>query len=326
MAIWNERIKQKRLEKGITLAQVAEALNVTEATAQRYESGSIKSVPYEHMCTYAKLFNCSPQYLMGWDDDIDDSILDYFENTLSEILSAIEVLGYQVETFYKNDKILIKDKTGSIIKSTTEGDLVGSYEKIRLDNICQAVSKIISPESNYLKNSNYLYADFLEKYRALDPSGQEHVNTVLDWESARVQQLTDLQSRPAALVEFQKDTCIRMAIYTHMQKIACAGNGFYFDDIPTETIKAPYMDGADFIIGVSGDSMEPTYHDGDLVYVQKRQIVEIGDIGIFMVNNECCIKEAGEEGLISHNKKYPMIPGDESIQCIGKVLGKVNEQ
>ena len=49
MAIWNERIKQKRVEKGITLAQIADALNVTEATAQRYESGSIKRVPYEHM-------------------------------------------------------------------------------------------------------------------------------------------------------------------------------------------------------------------------------------------------------------------------------------
>ena len=93
MAIWNERIKQKRVEKGITLAQIADALNVTEATAQRYESGSIKSVPYEHMCTYAKILNCSPQYLMGWDDDVGDSISDYFNKTLNEILSAIESLG-----------------------------------------------------------------------------------------------------------------------------------------------------------------------------------------------------------------------------------------
>ena len=48
-----------------------------------------------------------------------------------------------------------------------------------------------------------------------------------------------------------------------------------------------------------------------------------GDIGIFMVNNECFIKEAGENGLISHNKKYPIIPGSKHIICVGKVLGKV---
>lgn len=69
MAIWNERIKEKRTEKGITLAQIAELLNVTEATAQRYESGAIKNVPYDHICTYARFFNCSPSYLMGWEDE-----------------------------------------------------------------------------------------------------------------------------------------------------------------------------------------------------------------------------------------------------------------
>ena len=69
--------------------------------------------------------------------------------------------------------------------------------------------------------------------------------------------------------------------------------------------------------------MEPTFKDGDLVYVQKRQIVETGDIGVFFYNNECFIKEAGEDGLISHNSKYKLIPGTERIQCIGKVLGKV---
>lgn len=68
MAIWNERIHERRLEKGITLAQVAEKLGVTEATAQRYECGNIKSIPYEYMCAYGEILNCSPCYLMGWED------------------------------------------------------------------------------------------------------------------------------------------------------------------------------------------------------------------------------------------------------------------
>ncbi len=86
------------------------------------------------------------------------------------------------------------------------------------------------------------------------------------------------------------------------------------------------MEGADFVIGVSGDSMEPTYHDGDMVYVEQRQVIDIGDIGIFFYNNECLIKEAGENGLISHNPKYEMIPGTEDIRCIGRVLGKVPDK
>lgn len=67
--IWNERIHEKRTEKGITLAQIADRLGVTEATAQRYERGNIKSIPYEHMCAYGEILNCSPAYLMGWEDN-----------------------------------------------------------------------------------------------------------------------------------------------------------------------------------------------------------------------------------------------------------------
>lgn len=69
MPIWNERIHERRIEKGITLAQVADKLGVTEATAQRYERGNIKSIPYEHMCAYGEMLNCSPAYLMGWEEN-----------------------------------------------------------------------------------------------------------------------------------------------------------------------------------------------------------------------------------------------------------------
>ncbi len=69
MAIWNERIHERRIERGITLSQIADRLGVTEATAQRYERGNIKNIPYEHMCTYGEMLHCSPAYLMGWEDD-----------------------------------------------------------------------------------------------------------------------------------------------------------------------------------------------------------------------------------------------------------------
>lgn len=155
--------------------------------------------------------------------------------------------------------------------------------------------------------------DIIKKYRALDAEGKSHVDIILSWETDRMNALGKLSDRPAA-----------MRIYTYLHKIAAAGTGFYFEDIPTDTIEAPYCENADFIIGVSGDSMEPTYNDGDLVYVEKCQIVNTGDIGIFIVNNELYIKEAGENGLISHNSKYDPIPGSENILCVGKVLKKVN--
>lgn len=69
MAIWNDRIRQLRKSRDITLKAVAEYIGSTEATAQRYESGNgIKNIPYDVIVKYSELFNCSPAYLMGWEE------------------------------------------------------------------------------------------------------------------------------------------------------------------------------------------------------------------------------------------------------------------
>ncbi|RRK31182.1 LexA family transcriptional regulator [Schaedlerella arabinosiphila] len=154
--------------------------------------------------------------------------------------------------------------------------------------------------------------NMIEQYRTLDPHGRDMVDTVLQKE---VERMESLEKEPAP------DPTAH--IYPYLGKIACAGTGFYFDDIPTDTIEAPYVEGADFIIGVSGESMEPDYHDGEKLYVRKVEYLRNGDVGIFTIGNECFLKELGEDGLISRNKNYDDIPGDEKVRLIGKVIGKV---
>lgn len=92
MPIWNERIRQMRLEKGITLSQIAERLGVTEATAQRYECGSIKTIPYEHMCAYGEILNCSPAYLMGWENGISKNTQENTYYTDNDVKEAAQFL------------------------------------------------------------------------------------------------------------------------------------------------------------------------------------------------------------------------------------------
>ena len=54
MDILNQRIKERRLAQGLTLAQVAEKLGVKEATVQRYESGDIKNIKHETIYKLSK--------------------------------------------------------------------------------------------------------------------------------------------------------------------------------------------------------------------------------------------------------------------------------
>ena len=67
MSALSEVMKKRRKELGLTLAQIADAVGVTEATAQRWESGNIKSVRHEKITLLANILKVSPADLMGWE-------------------------------------------------------------------------------------------------------------------------------------------------------------------------------------------------------------------------------------------------------------------
>ncbi len=64
-----QNIKEQRLKNKLTLLEVANKLGVKEATMQRYESGEIKNIKHDTIVKLAKIFSCSPAYLMGWEED-----------------------------------------------------------------------------------------------------------------------------------------------------------------------------------------------------------------------------------------------------------------
>lgn len=59
-------LKRRRKELGLTLAQVADAMGVAEATVQRWESGNIKSIRYEKIERLAEVLEVNPASFMGW--------------------------------------------------------------------------------------------------------------------------------------------------------------------------------------------------------------------------------------------------------------------
>jgi phage repressor protein C with HTH and peptisase S24 domain len=83
--------------------------------------------------------------------------------------------------------------------------------------------------------------------------------------------------------------------------------------------------GTSFIARVSGISMEPTYHDSDLVFVHATEEIPVGHIGAFYMAGQQWIKELGDGVLISHNPGYDPIPMRDDIRCQGLVLGVCDE-
>lgn len=64
----HKRIKEMRTKTGLTLKEIAEKIGITEATAQRYESGLVNNIPYDRIEKLAEIFMVSPAYLMGWEE------------------------------------------------------------------------------------------------------------------------------------------------------------------------------------------------------------------------------------------------------------------
>ena len=64
-----DKIKKRRKELGLSLEDVAKELGVNRSTVLRYESKSIEKMPIDIIPPLAKILKCSPEYLMGWEDD-----------------------------------------------------------------------------------------------------------------------------------------------------------------------------------------------------------------------------------------------------------------
>lgn len=156
--------------------------------------------------------------------------------------------------------------------------------------------------------------DHIKKYRSLDPLDKKAVDGLLDTLSHRQEQAKEF-------IEFEPP--MLLPYYGH---IASAGTGqFVFDDIPPEMIEVENNHinmQANFAVGVNGDSMEPTYSDGDVLLIKKQPSVNVGEIGIFMINGEAFVKEFAGSTLKSHNDKFDDIPVTDQTICLGKVLGK----
>lgn len=157
----------------------------------------------------------------------------------------------------------------------------------------------------------------IKKYRDLDDHGKQLVDFVLDKEYER--------SKEQDEGEIIQTNCLVLTMY---EDAVSAGTGEFLSDgrcVEVTVDETPLTERADFVLRVSGDSMEPTYYDGDKVLVENAAELNIGEIGIFVLNGHGYIKEFSTEGLISHNKNYDIIKIDENDRCeiIGRVIGKI---
>lgn len=144
----------------------------------------------------------------------------------------------------------------------------------------------------------------------------------------RAEQLAELETPVAKEPEQVEEPTIQIK---HSYYRVSAGTGF---DLPEgdnwemiDIPDTPEARKADFAITIKGNSMEPVYFDGDIVLVKQQPAVELGEIGIFNIENNGYIKKFGGDRLISLNDAYDDIIlseyDEDCNHCLGKVIGRV---
>ena len=124
---------------------------------------------------------------------------------------------------------------------------------------------------------------------------------------------------------------IQLYSYDYYDHPASAGTGQYLNDVRVERIELPVDIDADFVIPIKGDSMEPDYHDGDLVFIQTSVDLNDGVIGVFNYNGDAYIKQLvidkDQAYLHSLNPAYKDMPitPDTDFRIIGEVVDLYRE-
>lgn len=64
-----EKLLKLRISKRKTREDVAKSIGVSPQAIYKYETGIITNIPLDRIAAFSKLYNVTPSYLMGWEDN-----------------------------------------------------------------------------------------------------------------------------------------------------------------------------------------------------------------------------------------------------------------
>ena len=163
-------------------------------------------------------------------------------------------------------------------------------------------------------------------YDQLEDDRQKKVLTFAE------RQLDEQKNEEETKINEVSEKVVQLYGYDYYDHAASAGTGQYLNDVRVERIELPVDVDADFVIPIKGDSMEPDYLDGDLVFIQTSVDLNDGVIGVFNYNGEAYIKQlvidTEQSYLHSLNPAYKDMPitPETDFRIIGEVVDLYREK
>ncbi len=179
-------------------------------------------------------------------------------------------------------------------------------------------SDLIENKISTAQSSDYLLEEITNTARKLNTDNKKIVLRTSE-------ELLESQNEEETKIN-EVSEVIQLYSYDYYDHPASAGTGQYLNDVRVERIELPVDIDADFVIPIKGDSMEPDYHDGNLVFIQTSVDLNNGVIGVFNYNGDAYIKQLviDKEQAYLHSlnpayKDMPITP-ETDFRIIGEVV------
>lgn len=131
-----DRIKQRRLELGLTADDLAEKIGKSRATIYRYENGDIENMPTPVLEPLAKALDTTPADLMGWQSS---SISPLHNNIRCENIAESElVLSYRKLNKPNQSKVLTYSKS-LLSAQQMEEDVLAAHARTDVEQTPEGV-------------------------------------------------------------------------------------------------------------------------------------------------------------------------------------------
>jgi len=232
-------------------------------------------------------------------------------------------IGTQIKTFRKSAGFT-QDELAKRLNTTKQ--TISRYEKgdrkanqDMLFELCDILGVSIDDFFPSQNDSSSNTSQIQTIYDKLTPPRQNKVLTYAE------KQLNEQRNEEETKIN-EVSEAIQLYSYDYYDHPASAGTGQYLNDVRVEQIELPVDIDADFVIPIKGDSMEPDYHDGDLVFIQTSVDLNDGVIGVFNYNGDAYIKQLviDKEQAYLHSlnpayKDMPITP-DTDFRIIGEVV------
>lgn len=169
------------------------------------------------------------------------------------------------------------------------------------------------------KNRKIENNDITSIYSKLTPPRQSNVLKYA------TNQLEEQNNDSDNLVDFNSYIQEKSAVDIYGCASAGIGERLYNEPISKEFVRG-YVPAHDIALKVNGDSMEPLFKNGQIIFIEKSHTIKDGQIGVFIINGDAYVKKVYVEDnrltLVSLNKKYKDLYfyDNESVRLVGKVI------